>query len=78
MRKDEGAGREGWSEHLRGVSSPVLKAVPLRCREMQSSREKRSCSFHASSHKVKVHLLFGGFSELKPPNKINSHRLYCS
>ena len=42
MRKDRGAGREGWSEHLRGVSSTVLKAVPLRHREMQSSREERS------------------------------------
>lgn len=51
-------------------SAAVLKAVPLRCREMQSSSEKRSCSFHASSHKVKVHLFYEGFLELKPPNKI--------
>ena len=51
MRKDEGAGGEGWSVHLHGVSSTVLKAAPPTCGEMQSSMEKRSCSFHASSHK---------------------------
>lgn len=70
MRKYEGAGGEGWSVHLHGVSSTVLKAAPLDVEKCSLPRKSAHAASMPPPTKVKVHLPFEDFLELKPPNKI--------